>query len=107
MRRRNAKMVTFAAPTYREASEIEWSESESDSGEMQVVQTHGAEQQQQEAVNYAVHSNGQLNDQQGNGSPIATAIQPIPSTEQYELESGDQQGMSLTLFTYKSFTNMT
>lgn len=96
MRRRNAKMVTFAAPQYREASEVEWSESESDSGDMGVMQSGGLEhQQEQEFVDHdtaVVHSNGQLNVGPGNEPTIATSTQQTSSIQQYGVDSQDQQG---------------
>jgi len=46
MRRRNAKMVSFSAPTFHEASGIDWSDSDDDLADTQRTQVDGAEQLQ-------------------------------------------------------------
>jgi len=46
MRRRNAKMVSFAAPTFHEASEVDWSDSDDELADTQRTQVDGVEQLQ-------------------------------------------------------------
>lgn len=99
MRRRNAKTVQFTAPTYFEASDVEYSTEEEDEGEAEYLQQdeEGADTQNQEqevvadegAAVEPLNLGGPANDTQIAIDPRVDAPGPDPSIDKLQTIDDD------------------